>query len=67
MTMKPSEFGFLIKPLKGSFLGVTFAPLIDYAESLEAIKKTLTEMAFTILHKLLATQLIFLLATLKIR
>ena len=37
--MKPSEFGFLIKPLKGSFLGVTFAPLIDYAERLEAIKK----------------------------
>ena len=37
--MKPSEFGFLHKPLNGKFLGVSFAPLIDYAERLEALKK----------------------------
>jgi hypothetical protein len=37
--MKPSEFGFLQKPLKGDFLGISFSPLADHAERLELLKK----------------------------
>ena len=36
--MKPSEFGFLQKPLEGEFLGISFAPLDDHAERLESLK-----------------------------
>lgn len=37
--MELREFGFLQKPLKGKFLGISFAPLDDHAERLEALKK----------------------------
>lgn len=38
--MESSEFGFLLKPLKAEFMGISFAPLDDYAKRLEAIKKS---------------------------
>ncbi len=34
-----SEFGFLINPLKGDFLGVSIIPLSDHANRLKAIQK----------------------------
>jgi hypothetical protein len=34
-----SEFGFLINPLKGEFLGVAISPLPDHPSRLEAIQK----------------------------
>lgn len=37
--MVTSEFGFLIKPLKGEFLGVSITPFPDHAKRLEAIQK----------------------------
>ena len=37
--MELREFGFLQKPLKGKFLGISFAPLDEHAERLEALKK----------------------------
>ena len=33
------EFGFLINPLQGEFLGITITPLHDHANRLEAIQK----------------------------
>lgn len=34
------EFGFLIKPLKGEFSGVSISPLIDHADILKAIQNS---------------------------
>lgn len=37
--METSEFGFLINPLKGDFLGVSITPFSDHTKRLEAIQK----------------------------
>lgn len=37
--MEKGEFGFLIKPLEGEFLGVSITPFSDHAKRLEAVQK----------------------------
>lgn len=39
LILETSEFGFLINPLKGEFLGVSITPFPDHAKRLEAIQK----------------------------
>lgn len=39
LTLETSEFGFLINPLKGRFLGVSIEPLPDHSSRLEIIQK----------------------------
>ena len=39
LILEKGEFGFLIKPLKGEFLGVSITPFPDHAKRLEAIQK----------------------------
>lgn len=41
-----SEFGFLINPIRGEFLGVSITPLPDHANRLEAIQKDSNKDSF---------------------
>lgn len=44
--MENNEFGFLINPIKGEFLGVSIEPLPDHSSRLEAIQKASNKDGF---------------------
>lgn len=46
MTLENNEFGFLINPLKGEFLGVTIEPLSDHSNRLASVQKASNKDGF---------------------